>query len=186
MRDYNDLSNTSVGNETQRYEDTTNLLAQALTRVHAHEQQAALNALAAATNRLGGRTYGPTHPATRALELINAAIDAAMIDTERKRDSASYAIRQSMQLLDAATEHESADEGELIADGGRRVQACPFCDEADLQRRIDLERARALFYCNSCMTPVEEPHERDAYCNGGPTTSVRLEESEPGVIGGDD
>jgi protein-arginine kinase activator protein McsA len=65
---------------------------------------------------------------------------------------------------------------------------CEECGEieADLQRRIDLERARALFYCNSCMTPVEEPHERDAYCNGGPTTSVRLEESEPGVIGGDD
>lgn len=184
MSEYNLPADISVGDgETQRFEDTSNLLAQALTRVQAREQQAALNALAAATNRLGGRKYGPTHPAARALELINAAIDAAIVDTERKRDSAAFAIRQSMQMLLAAREHELADDGGLIADGGRVVQACPHCDVADLQRRIDLERARALWYCNSCFTPVEEPNERTPHQT---KPSRLLEQADPRAIGGDD
>lgn len=173
--------------ETQRFDDVSNLLAQALTQIEAREQQAALNALAAASNRLGGPTYREGHPAGRALNLINAAIDAAMVDSQRKRKSAKYAIRQAMQVLDAAREHERVSDGDLIADGGERViQACPHCDSPDLVRRVDLEQARALFYCNGCFSPVEEPVERSPHSKGGPLLSRQLRRADPSAIGGDD
>lgn len=173
--------------ETDRYEDTANLLAQALTRIENREQQDALNTLAAASNRLGGDTYRDGHPAGRALELINAAIDAAMVDTARKRDSAIFATRTAMQMLDAAREHEAGEVDQLLTDGGERVvQACPHCDSPDLVRRIDLERARALWYCDACYTPVEEPRERAPHSRGGPRLSRQLEQADPSAIGGGD
>jgi ribosomal protein L37AE/L43A len=173
--------------ETQRFDDVSNLLAQGLTRIEAGEQQAALNALAAATNRLGGPTYRESHPAGRALELINAAIDSAMIDSARKRKSARFATRQAMQVLVAAKEHERVGDGDLIADGGERViQACPHCDSPDLVRRVDLEQARALWYCDDCYSPVEEPVERSPHSRGGARLSARLERINPSAVGGDD
>jgi len=91
----------SDATETHRLAETRSLLAQALTRLD-EDRQAAIDDLAAATRRLGGdhdHHWPEEHPAGRALELTNAALDAAMVD---KRDQAQYAIRQALQLLIAA------------------------------------------------------------------------------------
>lgn len=67
-----------------------------------------------------------------------------------------------------------------------RVTACPHCDAANLQRRTDLDRARARYYCNACCRPVAEPIERDARTGGGyGPHATALREASPDVIGGE-
>lgn len=66
------------------------------------------------------------------------------------------------------------------------VEACPHCDSTGLQRRHDLRRAAAPWYCNECCQPVEEPVEREAKTGGGYGPHAKaLKNAAPDVIGGE-
>lgn len=188
MSNDNSKGDIPIGNrETQRFDDVSNLLAQALTAIRAGEQQRAMSTLSAANNRLGQPRWPPEHPAGTALNWTAKAIDAAMVDSEQKRESAAFAIRQALQLLDATRHFEGQEVEELLTDGGERVvQACPHCDSPDVVRRLDLEQSRALWYCDSCFEPVEKPIEREPHSSGGPVLSRQLEQTDPSAVGGDD
>lgn len=78
-------------------EQTRMLLAKALSALDRGERDDAMEALAAATNRLGERTWPEEHPAGRALELINCAIEHVMID----HPDAGELVREALQYCDA-------------------------------------------------------------------------------------
>lgn len=90
--------------DDSRIDETRQLLSQALTALDADEHDRALSSLAAATNRLGERTWPEDHPAGDALEQANRAFDVAMIQTDAKRRAGKESIREALQLLIAAEE----------------------------------------------------------------------------------
>jgi len=92
------------------------LLNKALTLLEEEEdRQAAQNALAAATRRIGDCPWPEEHPAGRSLELANLAVDALIADDPV---SAKRHLRESIQLVDAAARNE-VDRGDgAIPDGG--------------------------------------------------------------------
>lgn len=87
-----------------RLKETRSLLNQALTAIEAAEHERALASLSAATNRLGERRWPDEHPAGRVLYFADCAHDVAMIHTDEKRRETREAIREAIQLCDAAAE----------------------------------------------------------------------------------
>lgn len=66
------------------------------------------------------------------------------------------------------------------------VRACPHCDSTGLQRRHDLDRAAAPWYCNECCRPVAEPNTREARTGGGYGPHAQaLRAASPDAIGGE-
>lgn len=98
-----DKSPATAVEECKRINETRTLLSQALTRVGDDNRTEALDAIAAATRRLGDRRWPEGHPSGRVLELSNRALEAVMVDDVR---SARRLLREALQFLHAVEEEE--------------------------------------------------------------------------------
>lgn len=102
---------------TKRMQETRSLLTQALTRWETGERHEAIDALGAATNRLGDKQWDCDDPEGDLLELINRCYDHAFASNGKR---GRWMLRNTIQLFDVVELHPDEPLDSPMLGGGRQ------------------------------------------------------------------